>query len=333
MLVSRDVCIRSEQVRSAIDTADLNRARALVFHWLNDWANLLPHNPTLRDLRQPELWHALAAVVERTSDHYLIERFWQVLDRLPPEPYSSTDIPLLGVPILNRFDLLERLLDSLDYPVDTLAIVDNSIAPDGYPGIGSPLASRLDELSQLRHPLIRQIRIARPFCNIGVAASWNMILMSFPQAPFALLVNNDVVLAPGVLASAMQRINPSRAQLLTLIPDPNGFSAFLLTALCWDRLGLFDTSFHPAYFEDLDYRDRLRNDTSIDQLDGSFAHVAMAQLNNEHSATIDSDATLSHFNRTSYALNRLWYFSQRRLRQDPRGTWRRLWLAQWRDES
>jgi hypothetical protein len=322
------------EVQQAITSGDLQRARALVFHWLHAWAEALPPQPSRQQLRQPDLWSALAAVVERTSDHYLIERFWQVIDRLPPPPSSDPpglSLPLLGVPLLNRFDLLERLLGSLDHPVDTLAIVDNSIPPEGHPGGGSPLTGQLEALRQLGHPLIRQIRIARPFCNLGVAASWNLILTSFPQAPLALLANNDVVLAPGVLAAALQHLDPGRPQLLPLLPEPNGFSAFLLTALCWDRIGLFDASFHPAYCEDLDYRDRLRNEPAIDQLDGGFAHGAMARLNSEHSATIGSDPALSRFNRTSYALNRLWYFSQRRLRQDPRGSWRRLWLAQWSD--
>lgn len=328
-----DSANHSSQVQQAIANGDLQRARALVFHWLNAWAETLPPRPSRAQLRQPELWLALAAVVERTSDHYLIERFWQVLDRLPPPAVSGSGLPLLGIPILNRLDLLERLLASLDHPVDTLAIVDNSIPPEGQAGGGSALGAQLEALRQLGHPLIRQIRIARPFCNLGVAASWNLILTSFPQAPLALLANNDVVLAAGVLGEALQRLDSSQPQFLPLLPDPNGFSAFLLTARCWDRIGLFDTGFHPAYCEDLDYRDRLRNEPAVQQLDGRFAHAAMAQCNGEHSATIHSDPALERCNRTSYALNRLWYFSQRRLRQDPRGTWQRLWLSQWSEST
>jgi hypothetical protein len=59
----------------------------------------------------------------------------------------------------------------------------------------------------------------------------------------------------------------------------------------------------------------------------------MTALNSEHSATINSDPELQRHNRTSYALNRLWYLSERRLRRDPRGSWRRLWLSQWRHDT
>ncbi len=322
--------ILGSAVQSALQAGNIQEARAIVFQWLTGWSEDLPAIPGRVDLLQPDLWHCLADVVERTNDQFLIERFWQVLDALPgpPSPVTSktSALPLLGIPILNRVDLLHRLLDSLDLPVRILAIVDNSPAD-------SPVASHLRAIGQLGHPMVETIQIARPFTNIGVAASWNLILSSFPEVPATLLVNNDVTFAPGILASALERLDTNRPQFLPLLPDPNGFSAFLITALCWDRLGLFDPNFHPAYGEDLDYRDRLRANPDVDQLDGNFAHAAMAALNSDHSATIASDPALEVQNRCSFALNRLWYLSHRRLRQDPRGTWRRLWLNQWRMEG
>ncbi len=322
--------VLGQEVQEAIRANHLPTARAVVYHWLLGWAASLPANPSRAQLLQPDLWRCLGDVAERTGDQYLIERFWQVLDSLPgPRPAGATQVgplPLLGVPILNRPDLLQRLLDSLDHPVQTLAVVDNSPAH-------STVAAQLGAIRQLGHPMIESIRIARPFSNLGVAASWNLILTSFPQATVALLANNDVTFAPGVLTAALAHLNVDRPQFLPLLPDPNGFSAFLITALCWDQLGLFDPNFHPAYGEDLDYRDRMRATPKVDQLDGSFAHAAMAQLNREHSATIASDPALEDQNRSSFALNRLWYLSHRRLRQDPRGSWRRLWLNQWTIEA
>ena len=321
---------RQAQVQQALASADLQAARGYVFHWLNDWASSLSVHPQRAELRQPKLWNCLADVVERTSDHYLIERLWQLLERLPPPPPASSALPLLGIPILNRADLLLDLLDSLDHPVSTLAIVDNSSSTDTGPG--GTVASQLAALRQLGHPLIDTIRIARPFRNLGVAASWNIILSSFPEASVALLANNDVRFAPGVIEGALNRIDTAHPQFLTLLPEPNGFSAFLLTALCWDRIGLFDPGFHPAYGEDLDYRDRLRATPDVEWLPGGEAHSAMAALNATHSATIGSDPWLEEQNRASFALNRLWYFSQRRIRGDYRGSWRRLWLAQWSEK-
>ena len=278
---------------------------------------------------QPQLWSSLADVAERTSDHWLIERFWQVVDELPPPPTTDDSLPLLGIPILNRVDLLFDLLESLDHPVRTLAIVDNSQARQGTRT--SEVSTQLEALRQLGHPLIDEIHITRPFRNLGVAASWNLILSSFPEATISLLANNDIRFAPGVIGSALRLIDSSRPQVLPLLQEPNGFSAFLLTALCWDRVGLFDTGFHPAYCEDLDYRDRLRAIPEVQWISRPDLQVPMAVLNQTHSATIDHDPWLKEQNRASFALNRLWYLSQRRVRKDCRGSWRRLWLTQWSD--
>ena len=316
-------------IQQALQQGDLASARALLLAWMRRWATALPSHPSRTELRQPELWSALASYVDRTGERELIERLWQLLDRLPapaPPQGALERLPLLGVPILNRVDLLERLLDSLDHPVQTLALVDNSPAGEAS---ASELGERLRNLQRRGHPLIETIEVARPFRNLGVAASWNLILSSFPEAGCALLVNNDIQLAPGVLAQALQCIDARRPQLLPLLPPPQAFSCFLLTCRCWDQLGLFDPGFHPAYCEDLDYRDRLQRSSAVEQLDGRFAHEAMVALNPSHSTTISSDPALEACNRVSYPLNQLWYLSERRLRRDPRGSWRRLWLAQW----
>lgn len=317
-------------MHAALTAANQTLAREELQSWLRDWVRSLPARPGRSHLRQPLLWSSLAAYSEQSGDLELIEKLWQVLDRLPA-PIAFSDpvatLPLLGVPILNRVDLLARLLSTLDHPVQTLAIVDNSVGSPAHPEIAAELA----QLQQKGHPLIQSIRIASPFSNLGVAASWNLILSSFPELPCALLANNDLRLAPGVLARALACLDASRPQFLALLPPPHAYAGFLITSRCWDQLGLFDPGFHPAYCEDLDYRDRLTNAPQVEQVDASFAHAAMVACNLEHSATINSQPALRKHNSVSYPLNQLWYLSERRRRRDPRGCWRRLWLAQWSD--
>jgi hypothetical protein len=316
-------------IASAIRSADLNKARSLVFHWLKAYQQKIGVIADRESLRNPALWTCLADVVERTNDQYLLEYFWQILDKAKPvfsscAKESLVAVPLLGIPILNRPDLLDTLLESIDHPVDTVAIVDNSNG-------NIEMQRHLSKLQNQTFPCIKRILISRSFINLGVAASWNQILLAFPDAPFALLVNNDIQFSKGTLAKAIQQIDPQQPQLLSLIPEPNNYSAFFITAKAWDRIGLFNSSFYPAYCEDLDYRDRIRCDTEIQILDGSDYLTSMLDLNTSHSQTIASDPALARFNRTSFALNRLWYLSHRRLRNDPRGTWMRRWLAAWQD--
>ena len=68
-----------QHIADSISRGDLQQARSLVHQWLQLWATSLPQQPTRRDLRQPELWRSLSLVVEHTNDHFLIERFWQIL--------------------------------------------------------------------------------------------------------------------------------------------------------------------------------------------------------------------------------------------------------------
>jgi hypothetical protein len=325
------------RIQSSLDRGDLVTARSLVHGWLNQYLDGLCHSVktdcqsvSSSSLLDVEFLQCLGDVVERTSDPWLLECLWQGLERLPiasrlqGEPAS---LPLLGVPILNRFDLLERLVESIDFPVHTLAIVDNSGS-----GLGS-LSQPLQHLATKPHPSIGSIRIAQPFNNLGVSASWNQILRSFPESPFALLANNDVVFTPGLLAEAVSRLNPARPQFMPLLPGAAAFSAFLITAATWDRIGLFSEHFYPAYFEDLDYRDRIREDSSVEWLDDPALHMAMQADNVFGSATISSDPILATANSRSFQVNRLWYLSRRRLRHSPSGQWLRRWLCDWPEPS
>ncbi|MEB3264404.1 MAG: hypothetical protein VKJ66_08545 [Synechococcus sp.] len=318
--------------QKSIQGSDFASARSLLFAWINDFFAALPVPPARQHLRDSRLWHCLANYASLSADRSLVELFWSRVEAVVPTlgaPVAAW--PVLGIPVVNRPDLLERLLLSLDAPVQTLALVDNG-SGGAHPDAAA-LASLLQNLQVDPPTGVAQVRVARPFGNLGVAASWNQVLTGFPQAPFTLLVNNDVVFAPGVLQEALACLNPARAQFLPLLPPPQEFSAFALTALAWDRVGLFDESFYPAYCEDLDYADRLRQCPEVEWLHCPDLQKRMQALNPDHSATIRSDAVLEGYNRFSYPLNCLWYFSERRHRGERRGVWRRRWLAEWATDS
>ncbi len=312
---------------TCIERGDFAAAKSLLFLWVQAFFASLPAAPSRRQLTNPDLWGSLAQYAAISGDHTPVDDFWNRLDTITPQTRTPDAIPLLGIPILNRPDLLVRLLDSLDQPVETLAIVDNSIGADLS---DSEALSRL--LAQLeRQPPagIGKVRVARPFANQGVAASWNAILTSFPEAPFALLVNNDVAFSPGVLAEVIARIDPARPQFLPLLPAPQEFSAFAITPAVWNRVGLFDANFHPAYCEDLDYAERLRGCEAIEWIAPEPLQSQQQQANPTTSATIASDPRLAACNRTTYLLNCLWLHSRRRLENPHQGTWMRRWLSQW----
>lgn len=305
-------------------------ARQLMLRWLLEWLASLPERGRPDRGASLELWRCLADVSERSHDDQLLELFWQGLEQLRPERQAREVLPLVGVPILNGVEHLQQLVASLDVPIETLAIVDQSGGRD------DPASLRLRlELQRLeREGLagVNQIRVARPFGNAGVAAAWNQILLSFPQASMALLVNHDVMFPPGVLAEALRRLDPDQPQYLALFPGERAFSAFVLTALAWDAVGRFDERYYPAYCEDLDYRDRLLATPSVQRLDGSFAHARMLRWNPLQSRTLADDPCLAQANARSFQLNRLWYSFRRRgpgSAWRASGQWRQRWLTQW----
>jgi GT2 family glycosyltransferase len=141
----------------------------------------------------------------------------------------------LIVPVLNRYDLLQRMLDSVDVPVDHLLVIDNGTGAD------LSFSDQFKRVTHLRMP-----------ANLGVAGSWNLGIKSFPYAHRWFIASNDVVFQPGALAT----LSEARRDEITLTGDAPHWQAFALGDEAVNDIGLFDESLFPAYFEDNDYMRR-----------------------------------------------------------------------------
>lgn len=136
-------------------------------------------------------------------------------------------IPALIVPILARPELLRAMIESIDYPVEKIVVIDNGgVVPADIEAIHLP------------H-------------NIGVAASWNLGIKVTPRAPWWLIVNSDLTFGPGDLERLANTVSPRPALYKML-----GLAAFAINQATLEAIGLFDESFHPAYNEDIDYQRR-----------------------------------------------------------------------------
>ncbi len=141
----------------------------------------------------------------------------------------------LIVPVLNRYDLLQKMLDSVDVPVDHLLVIDN--------GTGSELSfsDNFAKVTVLDMP-----------ANQGVAGSWNLGIKSFPYAQRWFIVSNDVIFGSG----ALEELAKARRDEITLTGEAPHWQAFVLGDEAVSDIGLFDESLFPAYFEDNDYMRR-----------------------------------------------------------------------------
>lgn len=148
-------------------------------------------------------------------------------------------IPVLGFATLKRFDLADRLLASIDYPVEHLVIVDNS-------GTQSWTPKQPDNVKNLW-----MIRV--PF-GLGLVGAWNLIVKSTPHAPYWVLVNDDAWFGEGSLDVIAQDANPDGLSFPHVIPD---WSCIVLGQKVVEEVGLYDERLYPLYFDDNDYQRRI----------------------------------------------------------------------------
>jgi GT2 family glycosyltransferase len=195
----------------------------------------------------------------------------------------------IGIPILNRIDLLEYCLDSIDYPAEVI-VVNNSRNVD--------FADQLDQLAKWR-----DVEVLHQQRNLGVAASWNLILRTAFAREWNNVVigSNDTFLRPGSLRSAAVLAKETGGAVYHLAD----FNFFVLSRSTIDALGWFDENFYPAYKEDQDCAYRC-------QLAG-VPRLAVPGAGGQHigSATIRSNAKYERLNRWTHGnCNAAYYASK-----------------------
>jgi hypothetical protein len=192
-------------------------------------------------------------------------------------------IPVLIVPILTQPELLDRMLASIDHPVEQIVIIDNG---DVAMLLTSPIVDgKFVPMSTIWLPH-----------NIGVAASWNLGIKVTPLSPWWLIVNHDIEFGPGDLARLEEQMNPAEAGVWLM----NGLASFAITRHTINSVGFFDEAIHPAYDEDLDFMRRA-------DLLGCPRHETGFTGKHVGSATIYSDPVLRMFNGNSHAANDRYY--------------------------
>ena len=156
--------------------------------------------------------------------------------------------PVIGVPYINRPDLLHRLCNSLSIQKETWGF-DYRFTWNTHLDL-SPRGDIQFEDSIEKHLIYS--------CghNLGVGASWNAIIKSTPLAPYWLILNSDIELGLNDLAKIKAFVEP-RLDTHGLLFGW-GMSAFVITPLALETVGFFDENIYPAYLEDCDYHYRAK---------------------------------------------------------------------------
>lgn len=168
----------------------------------------------------------------------------------------------MGFATLKRFDLAERLIASIDYPVEHLVIVDNS-------GTGQWVAPKSDWVQKVWH-----IRV--PF-GLGLVGAWNLVIKATPYAPYWLLVNDDAWFEAGALQTVAEQVDTQALNFLDIVPP---WSAVVFGEGMVDKVGLYDERFYPLYFDDNDLERRVRyHNVPINHIPAKVHHENSSTLN------------------------------------------------------
>lgn len=148
-------------------------------------------------------------------------------------------IPVFGFAVLNQFDKADRLLASIDYPVDHLVIVDNSGRASWNP---------------VKPDWVANLWVLRVPYGLGLVGAWNLIIKSTPYAPYWLLINDDAWFEPGALKQIADNVDPLTLNFIGTNPEWSGVA---IGEKVVETVGLYDERFYPLYFDDNDYDRRI----------------------------------------------------------------------------
>lgn len=144
--------------------------------------------------------------------------------------------------------LLDRLAGSIDYTIPFKVVLNNG--PEGA----------LDKWSEEWPDWI----VKEPTCgNRGVAGSWNYAAELFPDESI-LIANEDAWFLPGQLEQICSASDHNQTEPLIYMNDSQAFYCFVWHKAGREQYGTFDENFWPAYYEDCDYRARMRLNGKVD---------------------------------------------------------------------
>jgi len=161
----------------------------------------------------------------------------------------TAKIPFIGTAVVTNPYWVTRLVNSVDYPVAELCIINNN-------GRGE-IDAELDALAKKGNPLVDRIRVVHMPSNLGVAGSWNMMIKCYMNCPYWIIMNDDVAFTPGFLDEMnTTALTQPKAGLIHGYSGDFGVGSwdlFLIRDFIIQEFGLFDENLYPAYNEDADY--------------------------------------------------------------------------------
>lgn len=190
------------------------------------------------------------------------------------------------LPVLNRGDLLFTALQSIDYPIEWVVVIDNSCGKN-------------ESVQQALHACKErmELEVVTPDFNLGYGASINWGFNN-RMGPW-LTMSNDMVFHPGCIERMVEHAFADPGALV--IGSNQGLIASLIRSDAVAIVGTFDENFYPAYCEDFDWWRRV----TLSGVRTSKAPEAL--VDHIGSQTIRSDLEVAQKNAPTHARNLAFY--------------------------
>lgn len=195
-------------------------------------------------------------------------------------------IPVLIIPILNRYDLLDENISLIDHEIKEILIINNG----------------KEDYIPKRNDL--NIRVLNLPSNLGMSGSWNLGIKLYPHEEYWMFSSADTHWLPGSLAELEKMSGKDK-----LVMTEETWSCFTIGENIIREVGLFDEYYYPIYFEDNDYFERVFQTTAKDGYISSG--IKMNNPPDGASQTIKSDKKLRKRNEETFNLNKIYFESKK----------------------
>lgn len=199
-------------------------------------------------------------------------------------------IPVLIIPILNRYDLLDINLETINHDIREILIINNG----------------KEKYVPKRNDL--NIRVLDLPSNLGMSGSWNLGIKLYPHEEYWMFSSADLHWGPRSLYDLDKMSGKDK-----IIITEEGWGCFTIGENFIREVGLFDEYYYPIYYEDIDYFERVQRSSLVSQYTNT--QVGIKRSGDLGSQTIQSDSKLMTKNGGTFALNQK-YFEEKRNSND-----------------
>jgi len=249
----------NEYLRRLLHTIDLDIVGSIIITWYDEQTEA-----QLVGKQESCLSHV---VVEQTLKEYIVRKGFKEISWSDDEEVDD-----------NAQEESESLFQLADVKsLKVLSRITTSIQQFCIHDTTSRDSSSINQKKKCRNELV----ILRYSTNLGCSSGVNNPLFTHPTAPHWLIANYDIAYPPGVLQTMATQLQKTKHHNPNLAVHTYGYiygrgkienpwSNFIITSCAVANVGVWDENIFPAYYEDDDYRDRIRyilgkwNDVIVD---------------------------------------------------------------------